>query len=110
VICPECGNEFKGGAYSVTGANGYYAKMRKCDNGHAFPEPKRVRKQTEADRLRAYWLEAQTEVNRLRAENAKLREYIKERGHSDPCMYNPGEPCFCGHDAALAGAAEVKHE
>jgi regulator of replication initiation timing len=65
----------------------------------------------EADRLRAYWLEAQTEVNRLRAENAKLREALAAIANAALFHSTAVEQAMrkVALDA-LAGAAEVKHE
>jgi len=34
-------------------------------------------KQTKIERLRGYWMKAQTEVNALRAENERLREAVE---------------------------------
>jgi hypothetical protein len=50
------------------------------------------------------YIEAMMLVESLRAENAKLREYIKAGGHTDECFNHPDGPCFCGYDAVLAGA------
>jgi regulator of replication initiation timing len=63
----------------------------------------------EADRLRAYWLEAQTEVNRLRAENAKLRDALAAIANA-ALFHNTAVERAMRKGAldALAGAAEVK--
>ncbi len=42
--------------------------------------------------------DAAAEIRELRAENAKLREYV---GHKPGCMKSRRDPCNCGLDAAL---------
>ncbi len=43
MICPTCGVEFKGGAFTRSRGPGTSRRMRECPNGHEFEEPKRVR-------------------------------------------------------------------
>ena len=53
MLCPECGAEFKGGQFFVTGERGAF---RKCPQGHRFKEPIKIRKkskeQAEIERLK----------------------------------------------------------
>ena len=60
--CPECGVEFRGGAFSRSLPGHKSVRMRQCTNDHQFPEPPKPKRDSR-------------EVRELKAECAKLMEF-----------------------------------